>query len=90
MWYPAANRDPKQFDDPYRFDVLRNPNHQGGFGTGGPHFCLGANLARRELAIALTEALRAFPDIEVDGPIRKARSNFLNIITELPTRYTPI
>jgi cytochrome P450 len=89
MWYPAANRDPRHFHDPYRFDILRDPNHQGGFGTGGPHFCLGANLARREIAIALSELLRAFPDITVDGPAVKARSNFLAILTSLPVRYTP-
>ncbi len=89
MWYPAANRDPRHFTDPYRFDILREPNHQGGFGTGGPHFCLGANLARREVAMALSEVLRAFPDVELDGPIRKARSNFLHVVTSVPIRYTP-
>ena len=89
MWYTAANRDHRRFHDPYRFDILRSPNHQGGFGTGGAHFCLGANLARREIAITMTELLRAFPDIDVDGPIEKARSNFLHIITALPVRYTP-
>ncbi len=89
MWYTAANRDPRHFHDPYRFDILRSPNHQGGFGTGGPHFCLGANLARREIDITMTELLRAFPDIDLDGPVAKARSNFLHIITALPVRYTP-
>ena len=75
MWYPAINRDPAQFTDPYLFDIGRTAMHHGGIGTGGPHFCLGANLARRELAVTLAELLRAFPDITVDGPIRKARSN---------------
>ena len=89
IWYPAANRDPEHFEDPYRFDIMRSPNHQGGFGTGGPHFCLGANLARRELALTLTELLRAFPDIAVDGPYRKVRSNFLHVMAEMPVSYTP-
>jgi methyl-branched lipid omega-hydroxylase len=89
MWYLAVNRDPRHFNDPYRFDILRDPNHQGGFGTGGPHFCLGANLARREIAIALGGLLRAFPDIEVSGPISKSGSLFLNVVTELPVRYSP-
>ena len=89
MWYLAVNRDPRHFEDPYRFDILRDPNHQGGFGTGGPHFCLGANLARREVAIALGGLLQAFPDIEVCGPVSKSGSLFLNVVTNLPVRYTP-
>jgi cytochrome P450 len=89
LWYPAANRDPRHVEDPYRFDISRTTNHHGGFGTGGPHFCLGANLARRELALTLAAMLRHFPDMTAEGPIRKARSNFLNIVTHLPVSYTP-
>lgn len=55
----------------------------------GPHFCLGANLARREIAIALGWLLQAFPDIEVCGPVSKSGSLFLNVVTNLPVRYTP-
>src|SRR5438552_7181671 len=55
MWYISANRDEKYFPDPYRFDVTRTPNEQGGFGTGGAHFCLGAHLARREITVMFTE-----------------------------------
>ncbi len=89
MWYPAANRDPRHLPDPYRFDILREANHHAGFGPGGPHFCLGASLARREMAVTMTECLRAFPDMEVSGPPRKTRSNFLHVLAELPVSYTP-
>ncbi|MEZ5410387.1 MAG: cytochrome P450 [Acidimicrobiales bacterium] len=89
IWYPSANRDPRHFPDPYRFDIMRNPNHQGGFGTGGAHFCLGANLARREIAITLSEVLRNFPDMTAEGQYRKVRSNFLHVVAELPVSYTP-
>src|SRR5881296_3145853 len=78
IWYLAANRDETQFTDPYRFDIMREPNHQGGFGTGGAHFCLGAHLARRELICTLTELLRRLPDIEATAPPEKLRSNFIH------------
>ena len=55
MWYESANRDERAFDDPYRFDVTRTPNEHVGFGAGGPHFCLGANLARREIRVMFEE-----------------------------------
>ena len=89
VWYPAINRDDAHIPDPYRFDIDRAVNHHGGFGTGGPHFCLGANLARREVAVTLSELLRAFPDIAVDGTVMKVRSNFFHAIHELPVSYTP-
>ena len=50
MFYNSANRDERAFPDPFRFDVTRTPNEHVGFGAGGPHFCLGANLARREIS----------------------------------------
>ncbi|HTH07129.1 MAG TPA: cytochrome P450, partial [Ilumatobacteraceae bacterium] len=55
MFYNSANRDERQFDDPYTFDVTRTPNEHAGFGAGGPHFCLGANLARREIKLMFEE-----------------------------------
>ena len=64
LFYGAANRDPRVFDDPERFDVRRNPNPHVGFGGPGPHFCLGAHLARRELGIAFRQLFERLPDIE--------------------------
>ena len=63
MWYESANRDERVFDDPFRFDVTRTPNEHVGFGAGGPHFCLGANLARREIGVMFDELFRWLPDI---------------------------
>ena len=67
LWYPSANRDEDVFDDPFRFDIARKPNHHVAFGGGGPHFCLGANLARREIAIFFEELLARVGEIEVVG-----------------------
>jgi len=64
LFYGAANRDPLVFDDPERFDVRRHPNPHVGFGGPGPHFCLGAHLARRELGIVFRQLLERLPDIE--------------------------
>ena len=61
MWYISANRDEAVFDDPFRFDITREPNEHVAFGGGGTHFCLGANLARMELRIIFEEMLGAHP-----------------------------
>jgi len=90
MWYISANRDEAHFPDPYRFDITREPNHQGGFGTGGPHFCLGAHLARRELIVMFTELLRRLPDIQATGKPEKLRSNFIHGIKRLMATFTPV
>ena len=89
MWYISANRDEAHFQDPYRFDITREPNHQGGFGTGGAHFCLGAHLARREVVVMMPELLRRIPDIEATGTPEKLRSNFVNGIKRLPAAFKP-
>lgn len=67
LFYGAANRDPAHFDDPESFLVQRSPNPHVGFGGPGPHFCLGAHLARRELAVIWRQLLTRLPDIEVAG-----------------------
>jgi len=89
MWYISANRDEAYFKDPHRFDITREPNHQGGFGTGGAHFCLGAHLARREVVVMMTELLRRLPDIEATGKPEKLRSNFVHGIKRLPAVFKP-
>ena len=89
FWHISANRDDEVFDDPYRFDVTRSPNEHVAFGGGGPHFCLGANLARMEMKIMFEEVLRRLPDIEVSGPVARLRSNFINGLKHIPVSFTP-
>jgi cholest-4-en-3-one 26-monooxygenase len=85
--YSAANNDPEVFDRPERFDITRDPNPQLGFGGGGPHFCLGANLARMEINLMFNALAEQVPGIAPDGPARRLRSGWLNAIKELPVRY---
>jgi cytochrome P450 len=84
MWYVAANRDAEVFTDADRFDVGRQPNPHLAFGGGGPHFCLGASLARQEIRALFEELLRRYPDIEQRGPAERLRSNFIRGIKSLP------
>jgi len=87
LWYNSGNRDDSVYPDPYRFDVTRQPNPaQIGFGAGGPHFCLGANLARREIAVMFDEIRRRVPNLRVTGEPAFLRSNFINGIKSLPAR----
>jgi methyl-branched lipid omega-hydroxylase len=87
--YLAANRDADVFDDPYRFDVTRTPNDHVAFGAGGPHFCLGANLARREIRVMFEEILTRLPDLTVTGEPERLRSAFINGIKRMPASFTP-
>jgi cholest-4-en-3-one 26-monooxygenase len=89
IWYMSANRDESVFEDPFRFDVERSPNEHIAFGGGGPHFCLGANLARMEIQVMFEELLRRIPDMERNGEVRRLRSNFINGIKEMPVAFTP-
>jgi cytochrome P450 len=83
LWYVAGNRDESAFEDPQRFDVRRETDHQG-FGGGGRHFCLGAGLARLELKLWIEETLRRFPDLALDGPSTRVSSTFLNQYRTIP------
>ena len=85
MWYVSSNRDESVYEDPDRFDVMRNPDHQA-FGAGGRHFCLGTALARLELRILLEETIARFPDIRIDGTPAHAESLFINQLKTLPVR----
>ena len=89
IWYISANRDEQVFADPYRFDVTRSPNEHVAFGGGGPHFCLGANLARMEIRVMFEETLRRLPDMELAGPVERLRSNFINGVKHMPVEFTP-
>jgi cholest-4-en-3-one 26-monooxygenase len=88
MWYPSANRDEAMFDDPFRFDVAREPNEHLAFGI-GEHFCLGAGFARKEIRVMFEELLRRLPDIQLAGQPERLRSNFINGIKRMPVTFTP-
>jgi methyl-branched lipid omega-hydroxylase len=90
MFYNSANRDERAFPDTFRFDVTRSPNEHVGFGAGGPHFCLGANLARREIKMMFEEMFRRLPDIEVSGEPAMLQSAFIHGIKRMPCRFTPV
>jgi cholest-4-en-3-one 26-monooxygenase len=88
FWYVSANRDEARFAAPQQFEVRRAPNPHVAFGGGGPHFCLGASLARLELRVVLEELLSRYQAVEVTGQVDRLRSNFLNSIKHLPVRFT--
>ena len=85
MWYVSSNRDESRFQDPDRFDVLRNPDHQA-FGAGGRHFCLGTALARLELKVMLEETLARYPRMQLAGTPTYVESPFINQLKLLPVR----
>jgi len=87
LYYYSGNRDEAVFSDPERFDITRAPNPHVGFGAPGPHFCLGAHLARRELTVMLRELLTRVPDITAGEPDRLL-SSFINGIKRLPCQFT--
>jgi cytochrome P450 len=93
LWYASANRDSQAFADPYRFDVAREPNEHVAFGGGGPHFCLGAHLARREISILFEELLARVADVEITGELRYSLQGIGNPIVmspkSLPVRFVP-
>jgi cytochrome P450 len=88
MWYVSSNRDESRFEDPDRFDIHRNPEHQA-FGAGGRHFCLGTALARLELRILIEETLARFPHMAPDGDPVPAQALFVNQLKRLPVRLAP-
>ena len=89
MWYESANRDERHFDDPFRFDVRRSPNEHVGFGAGGPHFCLGANLARREIGVMFDELFRWLPDVHASSEPDYLFSSFIHGIKRMRCEFTP-
>lgn len=89
LWYGSANRDESKFDQPWLFDVRRHPNPHVGFGGGGAHFCLGANLARREITVAFEELHRQVPDLTATGEPARLQSAFIHGIKRLPVAWTP-
>jgi cytochrome P450 len=87
VFYGSANQDEEVFDSADVLDVGRDPNPHIGFGGGGPHFCLGAHLARLELRVLFETLLDSAPNIELSGNVRRLRSNFINGIKEMPVRF---
>jgi hypothetical protein len=90
LWYNSANRDEDVFERPQEFDITRSPNEHVGFGGGGPHFCLGANLARREIRVLLAELYRVLPDIEAVGEPAMLQSNFIHGVKHLQAEFAPV
>jgi cytochrome P450 len=86
MWYASGNRDESVFDHPDEFDVTRNPNDHVTFGKGGPHFCLGNQLARLEVRILVEEILRRDVHLELTGEVEHVRTNFIHGIKRFPVK----
>ena len=86
IWFNSANHDPDGFPTPFRFDLAREPNDHMAFGRNGPHFCLGAWLARMEVRLVLEELMKRIDHLEPAGPIERLRSNFIAGIKRLPVK----
>jgi cytochrome P450 len=89
LFYNSANRDEDAFENPYTFDVGRAPNPHLGFGAAGPHFCLGAHLARQEIDVLFRQLFARLPDIAVSGEPDRLRSTFINGIKHMDCEFTP-
>jgi cholest-4-en-3-one 26-monooxygenase len=87
IWYASANFDDEVFPDPLRFDIGRTPNEHVTFGAGGPHYCLGANLAKLELKVMFGQLLDRLPSVKLAGPVERLRSNFNNGLKRMPVRW---
>jgi len=89
MWYNSGNRDEEIYENPHQFNIARTlAPAQVGFGAGGPHFCLGANLARREIAVMFDEIRRRLPNLVITGEPAYLQSNFINGIKRMPCRIS--
>ncbi|MGH2847597.1 MAG: cytochrome P450, partial [Thermoleophilaceae bacterium] len=87
VYHVSAHYDEREFTDPFRFDIERTPNHHLAFGH-GPHKCLGAHFARLQMQAFFTEFLQRLPEVELDGPVERLTSNFINGIKHLPLRWS--
>ncbi len=86
MWFASGNRDDAVFSDPYRFDVTRTNIDHLTFGKGSPHVCLGNALARMEIRLMFTELIPRLASIELNGEVKRVRSNFINGIKKFPVQ----
>ncbi len=88
MWFASGNRDEEVFGDPYAFDVARRGNDHLTFGKGGPHVCLGNQLARTEIRVLFEELIPRLADVRLAGEVLRVRSNFVNGVKRLPVTVT--
>jgi cytochrome P450 len=89
LFYNSANRDEDIFENPDTFDIGRSPNPHMAFGGGGPHFCLGTNLARMEIRVMFQHLLDRMPDLRLDGEPQRLQSAFINGVKHLPIAFSP-
>jgi cytochrome P450 len=90
LYYSSANRDEDVFENPYSFNVLRDPNPHIGFGAAGPHFCLGAHLARQEIDVMFRQLFARLPDISASSEPDRLMSPFINGIKHMDCTFTPV
>ena len=88
MWFASGNRDEEVFENPYDFDVTRTNIDHVTFGKGSPHLCMGNNLARMEIRLMFEELIPRLRTVELNGEVRRVRSNFVNGIKTLPVKVT--
>jgi cytochrome P450 len=86
VWFVSGNYDDEVFPEAERFDIGRDPNPHMAFGSGGPHVCLGAHLARLEVRVMFEEMVPRLKSLEITGPIERLRSNFINGVKHMPVR----
>jgi cytochrome P450 len=89
IYYASGSRDEELVPDPMKFDVTRDRTPHQGFGGGGRHFCLGSPLARLELKLVMPEIIKRLPDLELNGPVERTKSNWVHGYTSVPIRFTP-
>jgi cytochrome P450 len=89
LWYASGSRDERLVESPMTFDVMRDKTQHQGFGGGGRHFCLGSPLARLELKLVMPEIIKRLPDLELNGPVERTRSNWVHGYTSIPVKFAP-
>lgn len=89
FFHVSGNRDETVFQNPHAFDITRDPNPHIAFGGGGPHFCLGANLARMEIRVMFEHLLDRMPDIRLNGEVERLQSQFISGVKHIPVAFTP-
>jgi cytochrome P450 len=89
LWYCSGNRDEEKFEQPFAFDARRDPNEHVGFGGPGPHYCMGAHLARREITVMFRELFERLPDLQIEGPPDRLLSFFIHGIKHMRCTFKP-